>query len=25
VVARYSPRDTPEDIETDAAFVAALG
>jgi glutathione peroxidase len=24
-VARYSPRDTPEDIETDAAFVAALG
>ena len=24
VVARYSPRDTPEDIETDAAFVAAL-
>ena len=25
VTARYSPRDTPEDIETDAAFVAALG
>ncbi len=25
VVARYSPRDTPEDIEKDAAFVAALG
>ena len=25
VVARYSSRDTPADIETDAAFVAALG
>jgi glutathione peroxidase len=25
VLARYSPRDTPEEIETDAAFVAALG
>ena len=25
VMTRYSPRDTPEDIETDAAFVAALG
>ena len=25
VVARYSPRDTPEDIEQDAAFVTALG
>jgi len=24
VLARYSPRDTPEDIETDAAFVTAL-
>jgi len=25
VMARYSPRDTPEDIETDATFTAALG
>lgn len=25
VLARYSPRDTPEAIETDATFVAALG
>jgi glutathione peroxidase len=25
VLARYSPRDTPEDIETDAAFLTALG
>ena len=25
VMARYSPRDTPEDVETDAQFVAALG
>jgi glutathione peroxidase len=24
VLARYSPRDTPEDIETDASFVTAL-
>ena len=25
VVSRFSPRDTPEDIESDAAFVTALG
>ena len=25
VVTRYSPRDTPEDIESDPAFVAAVG
>ena len=25
VLARYSPRDTPEDIEVDATFVTALG
>ena len=25
VLSRYAPRDTPEDIETDAAFVTALG
>jgi glutathione peroxidase len=25
VLARYSPRDTPEEIETDATFVSALG
>ena len=25
VLARYAPRDTPEDIEDDAAFVTALG
>jgi glutathione peroxidase len=25
VLARYSPRDTPEDIESDPAFVAAVG
>ena len=25
VLARYAPRDTPEDIEVDAAFVTALG
>ncbi|HUQ84395.1 MAG TPA: glutathione peroxidase [Gemmatimonadaceae bacterium] len=25
VMARYSPRDTPEDIETDPAFTVALG
>ena len=25
VLARYSPRDTPEDIESDAAFVGAVG
>jgi glutathione peroxidase len=25
VLARYSPRDTPEDIDSDAAFISAIG